>query len=309
MAPDASDAGSRPASGSISEVGWLALLLAVLAVSWGSILARLCDSPSLTIGLYRLLFATLMVAPWGIPAMRAPRVRSAGLLAALGAGVMLALHFATWITSLAYTSIASSTLLVSVQPVFSIVRSGRLLRERAGARTWRGTLLAFAGVALVAGADRQAGEGRWLGDLLALLGALAAAAYFVIGRAARKEMPFPAWLLAVNLSAMLLAGLLALLAGSPIVPTTRGDLPWLLLMALVPHVIGHGLLNWSVRRLRAYVVNLAILGEPILASLYAVFIFREIPGPAFYAGALLIGAGVVMAVAAESRREPLPADL
>ncbi len=190
-----------------------ALLLAVLATSWGSILARLAAAPPpLTIASGRLLCATLLVAPWG----------------AAGLG-----------------------------------------RPRPGGRT-----LLLSGLA----------------------GAGFAAAYLIVGRAVRARVGFGAYLLLVNLSGAICAALLAAARGHPAAPVTRRDLGLVILMGLVPHLLGHGSLNWAVRRLRAYVVNLAALGEPVLASVYAWILFREAPPAAVYPGALLIAAGVALAL-------------
>ncbi len=281
-----------------------ALAVAVLAISWGSILVRLCDAPPLTIAFLRVAIASLLLAP---PALymraRRPRPDRAWGGAAAAAGLLLALHFATWVASLSFTSIASSTLLVSTQPVFSLLLSRRLLGEKAGGRTLIAMLIALSGVALIVWGDIRAGEDRLIGDLLALAGAVTAAGYLVVGRRVRERVSLPVYLGVVNLWAAIGAGGLALLFSQPLVPVVRVDLAWCFLMALVPHLLGHGTLNWAVRRMRAYLVNLAVLGEPVLATLYAFLVFGETPGVLVYPGALLIGAGVVLAFSETSRRE------
>ncbi|HEU4403130.1 MAG TPA: DMT family transporter [Candidatus Polarisedimenticolia bacterium] len=302
----ASAAASSSASSSISSpsAGRAALVLGMLSIAWGSILARLSDSPPLTVAFLRLLLAAMLIAPWGLRAVAwrsLPSLRR--LPIAAGAGVLLALHFVAWVPSLARTTIAASTLMVSTQPIFSILISTVALRERPAPRTWLAVALAFSGVLLIAAADLGSGPDHLSGDLLALLGAVFAAAYFVCGRALRGWAPFPTYLLVINLAAALCAGGVACAAGAPLLPASRADLGWLILMALVPHLLGHGALNWAVRRLRAYVVNLAVLGEPVLASLLALLIFHESPPPGLLPGALLVGAGVALAVAWEGRGE------
>ncbi len=281
-----------------------ALAVAVLAISWGSILVRLCDAPPLTIAFLRVAIASLMLAP---PALymrsRRPRTDRAWGGAAAAAGLLLALHFATWVASLSFTSIAASTLLVSTQPVFSLLLSRRLLGEKAGGRTMFAMLIALGGVALIVWGDIRAGEDRLIGDLLALAGAVTAAGYLVVGRRVRESVSLPTYLGAVNLWAAIGAGGLALLFSQPLVPVVRVDLAWCFLMALVPHLLGHGTLNWAVRRMRAYLVNLIVLGEPVLATLYAFLVFGETPPVLVYPGALLIGAGVVLAFSETSGRE------
>ncbi|MFQ5877676.1 MAG: DMT family transporter, partial [Acidobacteriota bacterium] len=198
--------------------------------------------------------------------------------------------------------VAASTLLVSTQPAFSAVLSSVALRERPAGRAIGGIGLSLLGIALIAVSDLRAGGGRLAGDLLALLGALFAAGYFVIGRGVRAGVSFAAYLLVVNGSAAGAAALLALAFGQPLVPS-GGDGAWLVLMAVVPHLLGHGALNWAVRRVRAYLVNLSALGEPVLASVYALLLFGEAPGAMLYPGALMIGAGVALALA-ERTGEP-----
>jgi drug/metabolite transporter (DMT)-like permease len=280
-----------------------ALVLAVLAISWGSILVRLCDAQPLTIAFLRVGIASLLLAPPAL-AMRSRRVRTDRRwgAAAAAAGLLLALHFATWIASLSFTSIAASTLLVSTQPVFSLLLSRRLLGEKAGGRAVIAMLVALGGVALIVWGDRRAGEDRLLGDLLALAGAVTAAGYLIVGRRVRESVALPTYLGVVNLWAAIGAGGLALLFTQPLLPVAQVDLAWCFLMALVPHLLGHGTLNWAVRRLRAYLVNLTVLGEPVLASLYAFLVFAEAPPLLVYPGALLIGAGVALAFSETSAR-------
>jgi drug/metabolite transporter (DMT)-like permease len=117
----------------------------------------------------------------------------------------------------------------------------------------------------------------------------------MIGRRVRARIAFPRYLLLVNSvsGATLLA--LAALGGTSLSGYPAATWGWLLLLAAGPHLMGHGLLNWSVRRLPAFTVNMAVLGEPVLATIYAAFLFREVPGPPFYAGALLIAGGIVLA--------------
>ncbi len=278
----------------------VALCAAVFAISWASILVRLCHAPSLAIAFWRVLFATAILLPWGVTARRPASWRTAALAAA--AGALLALHFAAWIHSLALTSVASSVVLVTTQPVFTAAFGPLLLGERPGPLGLSAAALALAGTAVLAGGDLAVGGKALLGDLLALTGAATAAAYFMIGRRVRERIDFVAYLVLVNGSAAAVLLLLALAAGAPLrgFPATTW---WLLvLMAIGPHVTGHGLLNWSVRRLRAFTVNMAVLGEPVLATIYAAALFGERPGGAFLAGAAMIACGLVLAAREEARR-------
>jgi len=219
-------------------------------------------------------------------------------------GSLLALHFGAWITSLAYTTVASSVVLVSTQPLFSAFLSGRFLGEKAPRRLYLGVILALAGTAIIAGGDLALSPDRLKGDLLALLGAAAAAGYFVIGRRVREEMPFFQYLTAVYGVSALILVVAATALGGRILEVPRRDYLWLLLMAAGPTVVGHGCFNWAVRRLPVFYVNLAAFGEPILASFYALILLGEPLRPSLWAGGALVFAGILLALPRTRRTTP-----
>ncbi len=287
--------------------GALALVVAVVAVSWAAILIRLCEAPALGIAFWRLLFASLPLVPLGGRGLSRASASTWGL--ALAAGTLLAVHFATWISSLAFTSVASSVMLVATQPVWVALLAPLFLGERPGVGGVAGMALALTGTALLAGGDLLLGGQALAGDALALAGAVSGAAYLMIGRRLREQVAFTSYLLMVNGAATLVLGLLAWLGGVRLGAYPPATWLWIALLAAGPHLIGHGLLNWSVRRLRSFTVNVAVLGEPLLAALYAALLFDEIPGAAFYGGALLIAAGIWLAMREETRRrsDELPA--
>jgi drug/metabolite transporter (DMT)-like permease len=220
---------------------------------------------------------------------------------------MLGLHFASWITSLSVTSVASSVALVATAPIFAALFSAGFLGERAGRAAWMGIALAVGGSALIAWGDssreaQQAYAAPALGDALALAGALFAGAYLTLGRRVRARAPLTGYLTLVYASGAAVAALGVVLRGQTL--TGYAGREWLLFaaIAIFPNLIGHSLLNWGVRRMRTYVVGVAILGEPILATLYAMVLFGEMPGARWVAGAALIGAGLVTVLLAEGPR-------
>lgn len=275
----------------------VALLVAVVAVSWSAILIRWSEAPALGIAFYRLLFSTLIILPWGFRKVRPVTRKTVAL--SIAAGALLALHFATWISSLTYTSVASSVVLVATTPVFTAILAPVFLGEKPGKRGFIAIFLCVGGVVILAGGDFRMGGAALVGDLLALAGAVTASLYFMIGRNLREMIRFPAYLLLVYGAAAVVLGFLAL--GGSIRLGGYPGLTWLCIvgMAVGPNLLGHGLFNWSLRRLRALTVNMAILGEPVLATFYAALIFSEHPGITFYAGAVLIVAGILLSVSEE----------
>jgi drug/metabolite transporter (DMT)-like permease len=272
---------------------WLVLSLAVVFVSFGSIFVRLAEASPLAVAFYRVFLASLLLVPFAAhDARRAwPALPRRGRWLVLGAGIALAVHFATWIASLSYTSIASSVLLVNTSPVFAVVLSRLFIGERIPAVVLAAIPIAFVGAALIALADWTGSPGSLLGNLLAVAGALTLAAYQVIGRGLREALPLNAYVLGVWASA---AATLAVLAGGFRVPLSGfGARSWLafLALAVVPTIGGHGLVNKSLRSFTAPTVGLFLLGEPLGASLLALIVFDEVPGPwTLVGGAIVLGA-------------------
>jgi drug/metabolite transporter (DMT)-like permease len=279
------------------------MLVAVVAMSWAAPLIRLASAPPLAIAAWRLTIASLVLAP-AFAASRGraewSRLGSAERRIAVVAGVALALHFASWITSLRLTSVAASAVLVSLSPVFAWGFSRAFLGERPDKRQAAGIVLAILGAAVIAFADaRKTGHAALVGDLLALAGAGFGGAYFVIGRRLRADLGLVAYITPVYaVAAIVLLGW-AGLRSEAFAAYPAAD--WLIFagLALGPMLVGHGGLNYALRYLPAYTVNVAALGEPVGATLIAWTLpaIAEPPGlPALAGGALAI-AGIALALA------------
>lgn len=278
---------------------YLTLSLAVLFVSFGAILVRLAAAPPLAVSFYRVAIASLVLLPFAAGDARRswPALGRRRILLLVTAGLALALHFATWIASLSYTTVASSVLLVNTAPLFAIVLSRIFLHERPSRTVLLAIPVAITGAALIAFGDWTGSPGSLLGNGLAVAGAVAVALYQVIGRGLRDALPLNAYVLGVwGTAALALAGLArgfgVLLGGYP-------KRTWLVFvaLALVPTIGGHGLVNKSLRSLSAPTVGLFLLGEPVIASLLAWLLFTEVPGPWTLAGGAIVLAalGVVLA--------------
>jgi drug/metabolite transporter (DMT)-like permease len=213
------------------------------------------------------------------------------------AGVCLAAHFAAWITSLSLTSVVRSVALVSTQPFFAGLLAW-VIGDRAPGRLYLGSLVAIAGTVLMIDPDGQAGA--WLGDLLALSGAITAAMCLMLGRRIHAQLgdalPLDGYLVCVNVVAATCLGLFALLRGSPLVPdgVAVGDYLAIVWLGLVPGIVGHGLLNWAVRKVPVHTVSLAVLLEPAGAALLAWVLLGERVGAREAAGAAVLLAGVAL---------------
>ncbi len=291
----------------------LGLLLGILAVSTASLFIRYAqqEAPSLVIAAYRLGLASLALS---LPVLRTHggefrRLNRKDALLVLLSGVFLAVHFATWITSLEYTTIASSVVLVSTTPLWVGLISPFLLKERLTLPLAAGMALTLTGSILVGLSDActwqaglvcphfsefMQGSAFW-GDFLALTGAWMAAGYLLIGRQVREKLSLWSYILGVYSSA---AGVLIAWAAWQHLPFT-GYTPqaylWFAALALVPQLMGHSTFNWALRYLPAAYVSITLLGEPIGSAILAYFFLGEAPVALTLFGGGLILSGIMIA--------------
>jgi drug/metabolite transporter (DMT)-like permease len=277
---------------------YLTLAAAVAFISVGSILVRWADAPSLSVAFYRIFLASVFLAPFAAgTAWRSwPRLgpRDRALLA--GSGLALAVHFATWIASLSYTSVAASVLLVNTAPLFTLGFTRVFLREPIAPVVVGATAIALAGAGLIAAGDWTGTASSLTGALLAVAGAVTLSLYHVIGRGLRGALPLPAYIFGVWSTAAAALLLVALAAGAPLGGHPPRTFACLVALALVPTLAGHGLVNRSLRLLPAPTVGLFLLGEPLGASLLAYLAFGEAPGALTLAGGALVLAALVLVV-------------
>lgn len=300
--------------------------IGLLAVSAASIFIRYAQAegvPSLVIAAWRLSLATLILAPVVLarhrPALAGLSRRDWALVGA--SGFFLGLHFGAWISSLAYTSVANSAVFVATAPLFVALIAAGLLREKLSGWTMAGLAVALAGSVVVGLSDACAagpcpapadffGGAAFLGDLLALAGAVTVAIYLIIGRTVRPRLPLLVYIFLTYGGAALT--LLTGVAVSGPAPADFGPAAfpaslaaggwagWVLLLALVPQLIGHSAYNWALRYLPVTFVSVTVLGEPAGSTVLAMLLLNEIPSPLKIAGGVLILAGIVLA----ARRAP-----
>jgi drug/metabolite transporter (DMT)-like permease len=281
----------------------LVLTVALVAVSGAAIFVRLADAPGLVVAAWRMLIAALILLPWTLQALRRTRLRREHRWPTLLAGSLLAIHFATWISSLSYTSVAASVALVSTTPMWVVLLAWIFLRRVPTLSVLFGVLLAVAGGAVIAfgdfstvgtvGAERHA----LLGDALAVVGAIAMAGYLLLGRSVQRQgLPLPAFVgVAYSVAALLLLPLPAL-AGWAYLDYTPTTFLYLGLLAIVPQLIGHTGIQYAMAHLEPIRVSTAVLMEPIGAGLFAWLLFSEVPGGVTLLGGAMLLVGVFITV-------------
>ena len=280
---------------------WLAV--GVAAISTSPILVRVAAMPALALAFWRCLAGAVVLAPFAARGPGRRRLHRADLARLATSGVFLAAHFALWNASLALTSVAAATTLVSCTPLFVGLGSG-FLGEPPDRRTWTGIVVATAG-AVVIGLGDAAGSGPGpnpiLGDLLAFAGAAAVAVYLLLGRVVRRRLTLSAYAASVYGTAAAVLLPACLLTGASLGGYRAGS--WLALAGVVvgPQLLGHTVFNGLLASVRASVVAVALLLEPVLATLLAWWLFDELPAALFWVGGPLTLAGVWLATTGRRR--------
>jgi len=296
-----------------------ALLIAILAVSTASVLIRFAQTggaPSLVIAALRLSFATLLLAPIAITRHREEisNLTRRELTLGLVSGLFLAVHFATWISSLEYTTVASSVVFVSTGPLWVALLSPMLLNERLTRAAMIGLALALLGGTVIGLSDactwsaglqcpelNQVMQGRAMwGNFLALLGAWAVSGYLIIGRKLRAQMSLIPYIFLVYGMAALALIIIMFAAGQSPFGYEAKTYGWIFLLAAIPQLIGHSTYNWALRYLPAAFVAVTTLGEPIGSAILAFFILNETPTIAILIGGVLILLGIYSAARSSS---------
>lgn len=290
----------------------LGLGVAVTTISAAALLIRTSRADAVAIAFWRLTWATAILALPSLGAARreVPALSPRERWMLLGAGAVLAVHFAAWITSFASssrwaTSVAASATLVVTHPALVALATPWLFGEPVPRRARWGIGLSLLGAAVIALGDASSqGRNALVGDLLALLGAAAGAGYFLLGARLRSRLSLRAYVLPVYGVAAAVLAALGLASGARLGVTDPREHLLFLALAAGPMVVGHGLLNWSLAYLPAWAVSTTILAEPVASSLLVLAVRGERPPWSAVAGALPVLAGLFLIAGAARTKEP-----
>jgi drug/metabolite transporter (DMT)-like permease len=288
--------------GAIHESPFLGLCFGVCAVSTAPILIKLTQAPALAIAAYRLGFAVALL----YPAFYARRLRAhtpytlSDLILSISAGLFLALHFATWISSLSFTSVASSIVLVSTTPIFAALIAHFFTRDSVSVHLWLAVAITFIGSVIIAWEDLRHAHTNFLGDMLALAGAVTGAGYLLVGRRARRSRDLLSYIFPLYFAAGTLLLISCLITGIPLGGYPSSAWLYLFLLALVPTVLGHSSINWSLKYFQPAVVGVFLLAEPIISIILAYFILSETPTGVKILGCAVVICGIALGIKRQS---------
>ncbi|OQW98123.1 MAG: hypothetical protein BWK74_05355 [Desulfobacteraceae bacterium A6] len=280
---------------------YLALGIGIAAVSTGAIFARLADANPVVIAAYRVGLATLIIAPVAWFKARDEIINLSGKDFALAglSGLFLALHFIAWISSLGYTSIANSVVLVNTNPLWVGLFTFFMTGERLKRSSVAGIIIGVAGGVIIGADDFAAGGEALFGDFLALSGGICAAFYLLLGRNLRSRLSLTAYITVCYGSAAVFLWLVVLLYGLQVTGYDTGTMASFLGLALISQLTGHTCFNWALKWFSPGLIAVALLGEPVGSSILAYIIFGEQFTVLKLAGGALILAAIYISAAGE----------
>lgn len=272
---------------------WALLALGVVSVAGSAILIRYArDAEPLAISFWRCAAGAVALAPFAGRGFK--RLGGRGWLLPIVAGAFLAVHFATWITSLELTTVANSVLLVCTTPIFTAIAARLIFKERFRVAVWIGIALTFAGTALIAGAGGSEGRASLAGDLLALVGAVTVGGYTLAGQISRRTLGIVEYAVLTYGAAAVLLLPVCLAAEVPLFGYALGT--WAAIAGIVigPQLLGHTVLNFVLKDLDATTVTVAVMAEPPIAIALAFLLFSEAPSALVYPGGAAVLVGILL---------------
>lgn len=279
---------------------YVILFLAVFFLSTSGIFAKLAEAPSGIIAFYRLLFAALALWPWVLTHPEelqklkdlSKRLKVLGMVS----GAILALHYVLWFESLHYTSVASSVMLVTLQPLFALVGCYWLFNERYNWSALGGCCLALVGCAIISWGDFAISLRAFIGDVMALLAAGVITGYFLVGQSVRKELSAITYSVLGYSSGAFFLCLYSLLCGYGFTGYTTSTWWDFLGLAFISTILGQVIFNWLLKWLSATVISMSILGEPVGTCMLGYFILGETINleQSIGMGLILVGIGIFL---------------
>jgi drug/metabolite transporter (DMT)-like permease len=258
----------------------LYLLLGVLALSTSAIFVKLSSAPAPITAFYRMFFSFLLLLPFLllVPNALADLRKVTGKQWAWGllSGAFIAVHYLLWFESLLFTSVASSTVLVTLQPLFAFIGGYMIYGERLRKMAIGGGVLSIVGSIIIGWGDMQIGRDALFGDILALLGAAAITAYFLIAQNIRKNLSLVPYAIIVYSTSSLFLLAYCLIVQVPLTGYPSSDWMCFLGLAIIPTLMGQTIFNWLIKWLNTSTISMSILGEPVGTCILAYFILDEV---------------------------------
>jgi len=285
---------------------YLAVFIGALSVSTSAILVKWANAPAAVTAFYRLFLTVLIMTPFFIkyiPELR--MITKRDWLYSVISGVLLAFHFIVWFESLNYTSVTSSVVLVTLQPLFAFIGAYIFFKERLTLGAILSGLLAIMGSMIISWGDFQVSGEALFGDILALLACVMVTGYWLFGQDLRKRLSLMTYTYVVYGVSSITLFLYVIVLQHPLFSYSKTDWTCFFLLAIVPTLLGHSLMNWSVKWVSAATISMSILIEPVGASVLAYFLLGETIQLSQWIGGFFILTGIGTYLWSENRKRPL----
>jgi drug/metabolite transporter (DMT)-like permease len=275
---------------------YVAVAIGVVAVSTSAILVKVSSAPSGVIAFYRLFFSVLLMLPvFLIKYVSELRLITKRDWVFTGiAGIFLAFHFILWFESLNYTSVASSTVLVTLQPLFAFVGAYLFFKERVSAKAILSGIIAIGGSVIISWGDFKISGSALFGDFLAIVACALVTVYLLFGQTVRQRMSLITYTFIVYSISSITLFFYVIAVGESLYPYPASDWVYFILLALIPTLLGHTLFNWSIKWISASVISMAILFEPVGATVLAFYLLGEKVILTQVIGGLVVIAGITL---------------
>lgn len=277
---------------------YIPIAIGVISVALSAIFVKLATADAGVIAFYRMLFSVLLMFPvfWMKYRSEISILKKRDWIYSLIAGVFLAFHFIFWFESLNYTSVASSTVLVTLQPIFAFAGTYFFFKERLSIKTILSAVIAILGSFIIAWGDFQVSGTALYGDLLALIGCALITGYLLFGQDVRKRISLITYTFIVYSISTVTLLVYVLAKGESLGPHPPSDWFWFIMLAIIPNLLGHTLFNWSLKWVSTNVISIAILFEPVGASILAYYVFHETLSASQITGGIVVIMGILLFV-------------
>ncbi|MGM9945874.1 MAG: DMT family transporter [Lysinibacillus sp.] len=284
--------------GNEKTMPYIAISIGVISVSLSAIFVKLCSAESAVIAFYRMLFSVLIMSPIFLLKYKSELklLQKKDWLFSIIAGVFLAFHFILWFESLNYTSVASSTVLVTLQPIFAFIGTYLFFKEKVAFQSIVAVIVAIGGSLLISWGDFRVSGAALYGDVLALIACAFITGYLLFGQDVRKRLSLMTYTMVVYSVSTITLFFYVLFMGQSFGPYESTDWLWFVMLAIVPNLLGHTLFNWSLKWVSTNAISIIILFEPLGAAILAFFIFNESLILSQVIGGIIVILGILMFV-------------
>ncbi len=288
------------------------VLVGVFFTSLSSIIIRISQAPSLAISFYRMLFTVFLLL---IPVIYKEKeviknITKKDFILCIVSGAFLALHFASWIASINMTTISNSTILVSCSPIFVSLANFLILKEKFTSKILTGLTMSLIGTGIIAmGSSGGSTNDMMLGNILAFMGAIFVAGYFVIGGIVRKNLSAGSYVFIVYSASTVVLFFMCLLTKTPMYPYSPKEFLLFFALAFFCSILGHTVYNYLIKYISATMISISTLCEPIFASILALIIFREIPSIYTLVGGIIVLSGVFYYMISQNNKKTKKQDI